>query len=250
MVWSPTHVERYLVCPQKWWFQLQEGEQPSTFQQAVGTGIHAGLAAHWGGLDPSSAADAALEKAWHEGIVEDRDMVRGWMLKGLSRAVQKAPELVQDQGVVVATEQALGPGERPNYPGTLDLLTEHGPEGDQYLVVTDYKTHWNLDDRYVQGNLVETERSWQFHQYAWFAQEWYQKPVRFVRKLMVRCQPTPRAWVFAAMVKPGRLEAWRKTAQRVWQDMDRDASVYGGHPLPNWGSCERYGRCKFYERCH
>lgn len=250
MVWSPTHVERYLLCPMKWWFQLQEGEQPSTFQQAVGTAIHAGMAAHWTGITPTDAAVKSLDAVWHEGISEDLTMVRGWMLKGLQRALGKAEELVQDQGFVKATEQKLGEGERPNYPGTLDLLTQHGPPEDKYLVVTDYKTHWNLDDRFVQGSLVETERSWQLHQYAWFAQELYKLPVRYVRKLMVRCQPQPKAWVYAALIKPGRLDAWHRTAEYVWQDMDRDASVYGGHPLPNWGSCERYGRCAYYERCH
>lgn len=250
MVWSPTHVDRYVLCPQKWWFQLQEGEQPPTMQQAVGTSIHSGLAACWDGGVASVHAEKKLEEIWHEGIVEDMDVVRGWMLKGLSRAQQKLDELVQDHGRVVGTEVALGPGERPNYPGTADLITEHGVGEDKYLVVTDYKTHWNLDDRFVQGNLVETERSWQLHQYAWFAQEVYKKPVRFVRKLMVRCQPSPKAWVFAAQVKPGRLEAWRKSAEHLWTDMTRDASVYGGHPLPVWSACERYGRCKFYERCH
>lgn len=248
MVWSPTHVERYLLCPQKWWFQLQEGEQPSTFQQAVGTAIHAGIQAHWLGGDPQVVAEQSLGDTWHVGIAEDPLMVRTWMGKALQRALSKVDDLLQDQGQVVATEKALGPGERPNYPGTLDLLTQHGE--DPYLVVTDYKTHWNLDDRFVQGNLVETERSWQLHQYAWFAQEVYKLPVRYVRKLMVRCQPQPKAWVYAALVKPGRLEAWRKTAEYVWADMDRDASVYGGHPLANWSSCERYGRCQFYERCH
>lgn len=218
----------------------------------VGTAFHAGMAAHMVGPgNPGvEVAEASLVANWPSEDVDTGEFVRETvvdrMLGAVRRAQQLAPALLEDEGNVVAVEDKLGPGDRElgQYPGTADLITEHGPADGRYLAITDWKTHWSLDDYYVEKELSETERNWQLHQYAYFARLKYGKPVKVVRKVVVRCLPSPKAWVHAVGVDEARLDAWYHHALPVWDLMDTKLV------WPNWQSCRKYGKCEYYYRCH
>ena len=253
-VWSPSQVNKYLECPVKWTLGRQgvpEVRDKWSPGLIVGTAVHAALAEHYRG-ERSHGKDEALEEivraevlvAWpQEEVGWERETVVARALGMLHRVLDRTPEVLADGGEVVAVEEALGPGEREDgtYPGTADLITKH--DGGRYLVVTDWKTHWSLDDPWVEKELSETERNFQLHQYAWFARQKYGLPVAFVRKVVARCLPGPKAWVHAVPLDPRRLETWYKGAEVVW------AQMTAGVVFPNWQSCRKYGKCGYYHEC-
>ena len=254
-MWSPSHVNKFLECPVKWSLgrqgvpEVREKWSPGLI---IGTALHAALAEHFRG-PLSHTRDEGLEDIVRAGIVTnwppeeygfEPEVVVSRAVATLHRVLDKTPEVLADGGRVVAVEEALGPGERElgTYPGTADLITEH--DGGRYLGVTDWKTHWSLDDPWVEKELSETERNFQLHQYAWFARQKYGKPVAWVRKVVARCLPGPKAWLHTVPVTTQKLDKWHKGAEVVW------AQMTAGVVYPNWQSCRKYGKCGYYFDCH
>jgi hypothetical protein len=213
----------------------------------VGTAFHAGMAAllTLRAEDEGGAEDIVtriIRDGWPP-ETPDQEVAEARTVACLRRVWRDTmPGLLHDSGTVRAVEQPLE--DEGIYVGTPDVVTEHGEPGNRYLVVTDWKTHWTLGDPYVEREQVETEESWQLHQYAYFAQEQYTVPVRYIRKVTIRISPSPHAWVYTVEVTPARLTRWRKQADAVWRAMD------SAQPWQNWGACRRYGRCEFYRECH
>ena len=272
-MWSPSSTLTWLECPLKW-SRRRAGEPEAQGRwhpaMLVGTALHAGWARYLDPTQPEESlvrAQAALSRA----LVEEWPTVLGYSsdgwemeaveavaLKCLERvAVKFLPDLLADAGKVVAVECTLGEGDRNRgeYPGTADLITEHGPVDARYLVVTDYKTHWTVGEGAASRYQTQTERSWQLTQYAYFAQKMYSLPVRYIRSLHVAVSPTPKAWPYACPVTQERLDTWRGYADSIWARMDAQSGNedVSTTPWPNWDSCEKYGaayRCGYYERCH
>lgn len=268
-IWSPSHVNKWLECPLKWSLQRQgvEGVREKWSPGlVVGTALHAGLAQAFGGSEQDAAycgeiAGGTLANDWPQGDTGDFDLdvVRHKMLNALAKALDKRGELLGDYGRVLGVEVKLGDGDRETgqYPGTADLITQHGnPPGidaPEYLCITDWKSHWSLDDYYVEKELSETERNWQLHQYAWFAQQVYSVPVKYLRKVVIRCVPSAKVWVYTHEVTQRRLEQWHGYALEVWDRMGNDAGCEPPWSAPpNWQSCRKYGKCEYYHRpeCH
>ncbi len=269
-MWSPSSTELWLTCPLKWSLHRQGvPEAPGRWHpaQLVGTSLHAG----WGRyLDPTQPekslqeANAALVESLQSGWPDAEDTGQ-WDVAAVSLMAAKClkkvidvylPQLLDDFGTVLATECVLGAGDKASrqYPGTSDLITEHGPTDARYLVVTDYKTHWTVDGERASRYLSQTERSWQLTQYAWFAQQKFTVPVRYIRSVHVAVTPWPKAWIYTCPVTQKRLDTWYQYACRLWDSMH---AMQGGgiRPWPNWDSCEKYGaayRCGYYDRpeCH
>ena len=270
-VWSPSHVNKWLECPLKWQMQregvegVRERWSPGMI---VGTALHAGLARYFGPApngDPAAIASDTLTDCWPDETGEwELAQVGSKMLGALNRAMEKREELLGEEGQVVGVEVKLGEGDRVTgmYPGTADLITSHatqfGDEG-RYLVVTDWKSHWSLDEYYLEKELSETERNWQLHQYAWFAQKMYGLPVKYIRKVTIRCLPSPKTWVYTHEITQERLAKWHGYALDVWFKMSCDARLAypegsdddrEGLCAPNWQSCRKFGRCEYYHVCH
>lgn len=249
--WSPSSTRDFMSCP-RLWLNKRQGleERARVWNPALlaGTVFHAGMKHDIEGTEWDCME--LLKAGWppeEEGLEKACNAV----LRGIELARQEA---LWHDGMIVALEDCLGgdPEEAARhgrYPGTADLVTEDK----QGLMVTDYKTHWSRDARYADADLRETQRSWQLKQYAWFAQEKYQKPVTRVRKLLVYFTPVLRVWLVEYPVWD--LAPWHAQAQEVWYQMDCLAG-YGPHKPPvAWQheeSCERYGwvhRCSFYDSC-
>ena len=235
MPWSPSSVRDFQTCPRYWWLKRQGVEERVRDETAMdlGTQFHALMAEYWqahnqGGHDVDDTRFDPLVK------------------RTVERVLSQEMEALREQGVVgvevnlgVDDEEAARHG---RYPGTCDLITDNG----NGLTVTDYKTKYKMEAKYADGELRQTQRSWQLYQYAWFAQERYQRPVTSIRKLLVAFTPAVKVWLVAYPITPQQLNDWYIQAVTVWQRMDeRD----------NWqneNNCERYGwnyRCGMYEKC-
>lgn len=253
-VWSPSTTLRWLTCPRKWELERQ-GQQGVGRRwspgRIVGTALHAGWCAWMRGEgDYPQVMESTLQEGW-EREQPDTELtlfvVHGHAHRALRRVVaEQGGVLLGDHGVFVGCEVVLGPGDKEvrRYPGTADLITEHGTPDDRYLVITDWKTHWDLGDTWVDKQLTRQEDWWQLTQYAYFAQELYNKPVRMVRKVTARCLPSPRSWMTAEMVSTDVLTRWHKEATVVWQAMS------AGQTYQNWTSCGDYGGCEYRHVCH
>lgn len=217
----------------RWWLDRQGvvGRVRDESAMEQGTLFHQAMAAHWT-FTPNSA----------EGII----------LSALTRVMDQEETALREQGVV-CVECVLGGTDEEiarhgRYPGTADLVTDNG----NGLTVTDFKTKRNMDAKYADGELRETDRSWQLLQYAWFIQEKFQRPVTKKRKLLVAFKPALKVWLIEYPVTQQQLSLWHTRAERVWTLMDKIEVAPIDQVWQNGNSCERYGwdwRCEFHEVC-
>ena len=205
-----------------------------------GTLFHAKMANHWNGLPIEH--DTALG--------EDEALV----LRAGRKVIAQEGDNLREQGIIGVEVNLDGDdaeaARHGRYPGTCDLITYNADRG---LTITDYKTKKNLDAKYVDAELRETQRSWQLKQYAWFTQLKYNRPVTHVRKLLVAFAPALKVWLATYPITQHELSAWYTQAQRIWALMDEveELDSYDS-AWQNDDSCERYTwqwRCAFYETC-
>jgi len=257
VIWSPSRTQQWLKCPRFWELACAGAEERRergwTPAMIAGTAVHAGFASlmkREGITDALTAAGESLNENWPQECGDwDFSTVRNKVDKAVMKLVDVPDELLADDGWPVSIEEQLDGTEedrkRGTYQGTPDLITEHGEADGRYLCVTDLKTHWTLDDVYVERDQNDTRHSWQMYQYAWFGQEKYGKPVRAIRKVTVRLSPAPKVWTFTWPVRTEDLEQWHRSAQVVWEGMNT-ADVW-----ENWTNCRTsFGRCGFYHVCH
>lgn len=235
MAWSPSSTERFLSCPMRWWLDRQGAVGRARDESAMeqGTEFHARMVEYWAGARYTEATDVVG--------------------RAIERVVNQEGAALEEQGVV-GTEVNLDGDDveaarHGRYPGTCDLITDNGVG----LTVTDYKTKAKMDAKYADGELRQTQRSWQLRQYAYFVQLKYQRPVTHVRKLLVAFTPALKVWLVSYPVTQQELSDWHKQAKQAWFLMDDIESVDGYTDVwQNAGECERYGwnwRCSFYENC-
>lgn len=235
MPWSPSSVNDFMACPRLWWLKRQRVVERARDETAMGMGtlFHQHMAAFWGdnreGVPP---ADPLIDRA-------------------VARVVTQEGVALREQGVVGIEVNLDGDdaeaARHGKYPGTADLITDNGAG----LTVTDYKTKMKLDDQYVDAELRQTARAWQFLQYAWFAQVKFERQVTQVRKLLVRFAPL-KVWLTTVEVTQEQLARWHVQAQNVWRRMDVVEQMGQDEVEQHEASCERFGwawRCGMYGYC-
>lgn len=233
-MWSPSSTETWLACPLKWWLARQgvEGRATDTSAQEQGTQFHEVIAGYWATGQHVDIANPAVNRA-------------------VFRVIAQEGEALREQGIVGIEVNLDGNDEEAarhgRYPGTCDLITDNGVG----LTVTDYKTKMKMDAKYADGEIRQTQRSWQLKQYAYFAQLKYGRPVTQVRKLLVAFTPALKVWLATYVVTQQELSMWHHQAENVWREMDQ--MIDGLSPTwQNTETCERYGwqwRCQYYSKC-
>ena len=205
----------------------------------------------------SKALDAA------KAVLVDRVPVNSeeWSLEGLSTLVSRGitsavettlAEMLQTEKVV-GSEVSIGSGR-------IDLVTApQGFGGDHdlasnadYLIITDHKTSIQKAPRYVESDSKDIPLNWQLWDYAWRAQSYYGRPVRWIRIHQIILSPRTKCIMSEpSRIKPENLEAWAKNAEKHWGDMDYDNEQAFNELRQNWHYClNKYGPCRAYQACH
>lgn len=241
MPWSPSSVNDWLACPRLWWLKRQRvvGRARDETAMEMGSAFHVAMAHVW-----TLTGD--------EGSIDCGDPI---VARAVVKVMAQEGEALREQGIVGVEVNLDGDdaeaARHGRYPGTCDLITDNGSG----LTVTDYKTKKNMDAKYADGELRETQRSWQLKQYAWFVQQKYNRPVTHVRKLLVAFAPSLKVWLVSYPVTQQELSSWYTQAQLIWNIMD-EMNEWTldmiGIVWQNANSCERYGyqyRCTMYDVC-
>lgn len=245
----PSEVGDFIRCPRLWYYKHVEGwaPPPSAWEpwQLMGTAIHAGLAAHWhGNSNIGGALTAAFAAGWPVDAPPEfsREGLEVQASKVLDAVLKWIPKNMPD-AVPVMVEQPLGEDGHT----TPDLVTRE-PQG---LVVTDWKTHWNLDADKVRYRLEGIDRTHQFLHYAWAVGEHLKEPVAAVRKVVIVGSPRVIVRDALVIIQPAMIEQWLAGARQMWQDM---AAMRTGHmtAYQREDGCMKYGSrypCPMFEAC-
>ena len=207
----------------------------------------------------------ALDAA--KAVLRDRVPVSSeeWSLEGLQtlvdRGITSAAETTLAEMLktekVVGSEVSIGSGRidlvtSPRSPATVsgDSL-EFSTHGD-YLIITDHKTSIQKAPRYIESDFKAVPLNWQLWDYAWRAQSYYGRPVRWIRIHQIILSPRTKCVMSEpSRIKPENLEAWAKNAEGYWLEMQRDDEMLFEHLQQNWKYClNKYGPCRAYQACH
>ena len=245
----PSETTDFIRCPRLWRYKHVDGWQAPMAAwepwQLMGTAIHAGLAAFWrSGAKPEAWAAQALRDGWPADAPMEfsREGLESQALKVLDKVLTWCAKEMPD-ATPLLVEQALGADGHT----TPDLVTRE--EGQ--LVVTDWKTSWNLDADRVRYRLEGLDRTHQFLHYAWAVGEHLKEPVSLIRKVVI--VGSPRVLVRAATWAPSAaaIESWLASARQMWTDM---AEMRAGERVAwqNTNGCKMYGDkypCPMWEAC-
>ena len=245
VAYSPTRTEDFLRCPvyhrlrRDGWEALGTGWEPP---RAMGTAIAKGLEVFYLNQgDPFEAARLSLDLAYQDNPKHTLDGLQAILAKGLTRALERAEEIVQAEHVL-GVELDLGES-RP------DLVTRSKSTGE--LIVTDAKAPFHLKPEWVPKRLAEYDSSHQFRHYAWRVGLHYGEPVKWVRAHLTILTPTAKSLVHPVKVTPEWVEFWLRGAKYVWGHMQECEGVPLKELPPKIDSCHgKFGRCPMYEACH
>jgi len=143
----------------------------------------------------------------------------------------------------VMVEQSLG----SNGHTTPDLVTRESGQ----LVVTDWKTSWNVPADRVRYRLEGIERDHQFLHYCWAVGKHLGEPVKLFRKVVIVGSPRIIIKDVTFQPSPQAIEYWLTGARQLWKDMAQvrsDERVASQNP----NGCKMYGDkypCSYYEAC-
>lgn len=241
---SPTQTEKYLVCPTLWDLSKRWKVRAEwTPGMALGSAVHAGLAAHFRNVQGGANREDPLNAA-QESLVADYPGSDTWTLEGLGQTVEKCLKKAQASHVVFSGDQIEGVELWLNG-ARVDLLhrTSHG------LVVTDHKFVSRLEKKYLSDRLREADISPQLWDYVSRVEEEYHEAPTYFQTHLVVAAPVPFTEVHATIVTPERLAQWRKGIQPVWDRMAK------GEVSHNWRVCYNkglhYGQpCPMLRLCH
>ena len=208
----------------------------------IGNGVALGLECHykqqrnWPTSDPFKTASTYVVNNY----VKESDK----SLKGVQELVRVGIELGMDTSLglteVLAVEQFLGGRIKP------DLI---GRYYDGSLVVIDHKVKTNLDDRYLERELLSYDTSNQFFQYGYFVAKEYGEPVSTVFAHMIVVAPVPKTYLHPVTMSQERLDFWLQGVIPTWDLMK--AIEEGGPREARFSSCQgRYGPCDMAPGCH
>ena len=248
-VYSPSQSERFIRCPRLWDYSRRwDTDGGHWMERAIGTAIHAGVAAHFRGLipdtdhsteDPTRAAIDTLRDEW----MADEPGFEGaeaFVLKGLKRAL--ALDIGARGATILAVEETYGE-ERCR----LDLAYQT----DQGITIVDWKYTHNAGDWVISKRLQEAEVSWQLRHYAWrVSQAFPTVPVVGAGIALIVGGPVAKARWAPVEITPALLLDWQNSAARVWLDIE--GCVNGErYPRAHMGqACLMYGGCPLYDGCH
>ena len=207
-----------------------------------------------------------------EAVLVDRcppDSVE-WSLEGLRTLVSRGltvaaettlAEMLQTEKVV-GTEVSIGSGriDLVTTPLKFEAVTKYldapGPSvatfESGYLVITDHKTSIQKAPRYIESDFKDIPLNWQLWDYAWRAQNYYGRPVRWIRIHQIILSPRTKCIMSEpSRINPENLEAWAMSAEDHWADM-AEADKWPFNQLrQNWHHClNKYGPCRAYQACH
>ena len=218
----------------------------------------------------SNPCEEGLKDALASAEVVLHDRVPGnseeWSLEGLStlvsRGITSAAETTLAEMLktekVVGSEVSIGSGRidlvtRPVNPSTIH--TDLDPEAlakDDYLIITDHKTSIQKAPRYVESDFKDIPLNWQLWDYAWRAQSYYGRPVRWIRIHQIILSPRTKCIMSEpSRIKPENLKMWELNASITWKDMQSDDQFPFEILRQNWHHClNKYGPCRAYQACH
>ena len=208
----------------------------------------------------SNPCEEGLKEALASAKAVLHDRVPGnseeWSLEGLSTLVSRGitsaaettlAEMLQTEKVV-GSEVSIGSGR-------IDLVTKPaglGSIGEDYLIITDHKTSIQKAPRYIESDFKDIPLNWQLWDYAWRAQSYYGRPVRWIRIHQIILSPRTKCIMSEpSQINPENLEAWAKNAQKHWNDMSSDngKDFNALHQNPHY-CLNKYGPCRAYQACH
>ncbi len=169
----------------------------------------------------SNPCEEGLVKALSAAKAVLTDRVPGnseeWSLEGLQTLVQRGittaaettlAEMLQREKVV-GTEVSIGSGR-------IDLVTCPSLKlvDNNYLIITDHKTSIQKAPRYIESDFKDIPLNWQLWDYAWRAQSYYGRPVRWIRIHQVILSPRTKCIMSEpSRINPENLEAWARNAE-------------------------------------
>ena len=209
----------------------------------------------------SNPCEEGLSKALEAAKVVLTDRVPSsseeWSLEGLrtlvSRGLTAAAETTLAEMLkterVVGTELAIGSG-RIDLVTAPQVLTD--PLDGGYLIITDHKTSIQKAPRYIESDFKDIPLNWQLWDYAWRAQQYYGRPVRWIRIHQIILSPRTKCIMSEpSRIKPENLKAWARNASIIWQDMQSDDQFPFDILRQNTHFClNKYGPCRAYQACH
>ena len=183
-----------------------------------------------------------------------------WSLEGLitlvSRGITSAAETTLAEMLqtekVVGTEVSIGSGRIDLVTSPVNVGDASGGIDESYLIITDHKTSIQKAPRYIESDFKDIPLNWQLWDYAWRAQSYYGRPVRWIRIHQIILSPRTKCIMSEpSRIKPENLEAWAVNAEGYWLEMQRDDEMLFEHLQQNWHYClNKYGPCRAYQACH
>ncbi|KKK53148.1 hypothetical protein LCGC14_3097680 [marine sediment metagenome] len=217
----------------------------------------------------SNPCEEGLKEALASAKAVLHDRVPGnseeWSLEGLStlvsRGITSAAETTLAE--MLKTEKVVG-SEVSIGSGRIDLVTQPigsklSPAGEQelnldngYLIITDHKTSIQKAPRYIESDFKDIPLNWQLWDYAWRAQSYYGRPVRWIRIHQIILSPRTKCIMSEpSRINPENLKAWARNASIIWQDMQSDDQFPFDILRQNTHYClNKYGPCRAYQACH
>lgn len=232
-------------CPA--WAAFKRAWEPRwqrwTPHRAMGSAIHAGLAAALTEGTPEQKATEALLAACVEQDEWPLEVCQGHVTRGLKAVIQTAKESgLLGRERVLCVEKRL-------YLGQPDAIT-CTDEGEATVLVTDLKTHW--DDkaaRYVN----EWEVDPQLWAYADEAARYFQQPVGWIRVLECYLTPRAKAAIVPVRVTPERQMTMRGALRDATEAIIAEwqgARPITMRPTQCFKMPAKGGKCQAYEACH
>lgn len=164
-------------------------------------------------------------------------------------------EMLQTERVV-GSEVSIGSGRIDLVTAPLKLSTQSIPGGpgedNDYFIVTDHKTSIQKAPRFIESDFKDIPLNWQLWDYAWRAQQYYGRPVRWIRIHQIILSPRVKCIMSEpSRIKPENLDHWLANAELHWGDMVEDDKVPFGALRQSYKQCNnKYGQCPAYEACH
>ncbi len=186
-----------------------------------------------------------------------------WSLEGLStlvsRGITSAAETTLAE--MLKTEKVVG-SEVSIGSGRIDLVTSPRltataidagvTPSEDYLIITDHKTSIQKAPRYIEADFKDIPLNWQLWDYAWRAQSYYGRPVRWIRIHQIILSPRTKCIMSEpSRINPENLKEWALNADIHWHDMEKDDRLPFKELRQNWHHClNKYGPCRAYQACH
>ena len=222
---------------------------------AIGAAMSEGLATYLsnpseeGLVDALVAAGGVLKKRVPPDLEEWTPEALFILVKrGIETAVETTLAEMLKAEKVIGSEVSIGSGR-------IDLVTAPLAVDDNphYLIITDHKTSIQKAPRYIESDFKDIPLNWQLWDYAWRAQSYYGRPVRWIRIHQIILSPRTKCIMSEpSRIKPENLKNWAYNAQKHWDDMVKDDFEESFSLLhQNWKHClNKYGQCPAYEACH